>query len=118
MSGSSPAPQRNYARVFVRTKCDLPIRLAYARDGKDLLVPTRCTNLCVGGFFAELPDSLQIGTPVIVEFQPSGSEQMVRVNAEVRHVHEHETGFQFHAVSELEQELLRKFFAANSKNPE
>ena len=114
MSASSPTPQRSYARVFVRTKCDLPIQLTYARDGKDVVVATRCTNVCVGGFFADLPDALAIDQSVVLEFLPAGSSQPVRVNAEVRHIHGHETGFQFLDISEADHAALRRFFAMSS----
>ncbi len=115
MSAPPSTPLRNYARVFVRTKCDLPIQLTYKRDGKDVVVSTRCTNVCVGGFFADLPDTLEVGQPAVLEFLPSGCSQPVRVNAEVRHMHEHETGFQFVNNSEAEQVALRQFFATSSE---
>ena len=110
--------QRNYVRLFVRTKCDHPIRLTYSHEGKDVVLDSRCTNLCVGGFFADLPQALDLGQAVVVEFLPDHKAGLVRLNAEVRHVHEKETGFQFLAQGEAEQETLRQFFRTRTEDLE
>ena len=53
-------PPRNYMRLSIRTKCDHPIQVTYERDGQKKVLPARCTNLCLGGFFADLPEALAI----------------------------------------------------------
>lgn len=115
MTESSPTQQRTYARIYIRTKCDLPINITYIRDSESTMFSTRCTNLCVGGFFADLNEQLDVGQRVAVAFLSAGGSAALRVDAEVRHVNGTDTGFQFLDQSETGKEALRQFFTMESQ---
>jgi hypothetical protein len=106
---------RAYARLYIRTKCDLPIQVTFERDSKQVMLPTRCTNLCIGGFFADLPQPIEIGQKMLVEFLDENSGTL-RVEAEVRHVQCTETGFQFLDQSEASKQALSEFLNKKSSN--
>ena len=116
MTDSTSAPVRNYVRLYVRAKSDRTIRITFERDGQDVVIETRCTNLCVGGFFAQLPEHLDVGQQITLEFTTKFAVSPIRLQALVRHVHGTETGFEFVAPSAAEQAAIKHFFVMETED--
>lgn len=96
-------------RKWKRIKIDVRVRVRRSEYPDDAVVVVRSYAMSEGGMSVYAPESMGIGTLVIVEFALPGTSRELRLSAQIRNRYGFRCGMEFMELAAADRMLIQRF---------